>query len=440
MCLTSFIIRRHKKVYIVNIKNCYANETYAQYAKFVIREDYMAKKNNDFFIEKKVWSVVKDELLGCYFMPYVSKILHTYRPLIYIDCFAGKGKFDDGNPGSPLIALDVIDKCQKSTSMESTQIEAIFIDLNYADDLQKNLPKYPWINIISGKYEDNIINILQGKEHYNVFLYIDPYGIKALKCSIFDKLSTEKFNSIELLINMNSFGFIREACHALGTSFNDNTIFDDLVEYDSSKMDNSSKSIDELNNIAGGDYWQEIINLYKAGIIDGYEAETQFSEQYCQRLRQSYKYVLNMPLRIKKGQRPKYRLIHATNHRDGCLLMVDNICNRWEALQEIQSGGQLSLFEENYDNQIVDDTDISNKIFTYFSRYNIDTSLHEALAGFFMEYGPICSTGTVKKNLKKLENNGQIIVNREPRTTVKGKIATYMSEDKGKKVYVRWPQ
>ena len=120
--------------------------------------------------------------------------------------------------------------------------------------------------------------------------------------------------------------------------------------------------------------------------------------------------------------------------------MVDNICNRWEALQEIQSGGQLSLFEENYDNQIVDDTDISNKIFTYFSRYNIDTSLHEALAGFFMEYGPICSTGTVKKNLKKLENNGQIIVNREPRTTVKGKIATYMSEDKGKKVYVRWPQ
>ena len=27
----------------------------------------MAKKNNDFFVEKKAWSVVKDELLGCYF-------------------------------------------------------------------------------------------------------------------------------------------------------------------------------------------------------------------------------------------------------------------------------------------------------------------------------------------------------------------------------------
>lgn len=398
----------------------------------------MAKKNNDFFVEKKAWSVVKDELLRCYFMPYVSKILRTYRPLVYVDCFAGKGKFDDGNPGSPLIALEVIDKCQESTSMKSTKIEATFIDLNYADDLRNNLNNYPWVNIISGKYEDNLANVLQGKERCNVFLYIDPYGIKALKCSIFDELSRKHFNSIELLINMNSFGFIREACHTLGTSFDDKAIFDDLVEYDPSKMDKSSESIGELNAIAGGDYWQDIINQYKAGIIDGYEAEAKFSEQYCQRLRQSYKYVLNMPLRIKKGQRPKYRLVHATNHRDGCLLMVDNICNRWEALQEIQSGGQLSLFGENYDNQIVDDADISNKVTAYFSRYNVDTSLHEALAGFFMEYGPICSTGTVKKDLKKLESTGQIKITRNPSTTGKGKVATYMSEEKGKKVYVRW--
>ena len=400
----------------------------------------MAKKNNDFFVEKKAWSAVKDELLGCYFMPYVSKILHTYRPLVYVDCFAGKGKFDDGNPGSPLIALDVIKKCQESTSMESTHIEATFIDLNYADDLRNNLQEYPWVNIISGKYEDNLANVLQGKERCNVFLYIDPYGIKALKCSIFDELARKHFNSIELLINMNSFGFIREACHALGTSFNDKAIFDDLVEYDPSKMDNSSESIDELNTIAGGDYWKDIINQYKTGTIDGYEAEARFSEQYCQRLKQSYKYVLNMPLRIKKGQRPKYRLIHATNHRDGCLLMVDNICNRWEALQEIQSGGQQSLFEENYDNQIVDDADISNKIFAYFARYRTNTSLHEALAGFFMEYGPICSTIRVKKDLKKLESNGRIVVTREPSTTGQGKKATYMSEEKGKKVYVRWAQ
>jgi len=149
---------------------------------------------------------------------------------------------------------------------------------------------------------------------------------------------------------MNSFGFIREACHAMKTNFDDKELFEDLVEYEPSKMDDSEKSIRELNEIAGGDYWKSIIEQYKNKEIDGYEAEAIFAEQYCQRLSESFNYVLNMPLRIKKGQRPKYRLIHVTNHRDGCLLMVDNICNRWEALQEIQTGGQLSFFPENVEN------------------------------------------------------------------------------------------
>lgn len=398
----------------------------------------MAKKNDDFFVEKKAWSVVKDELLGCYFKPYVSKILHTYKPLVYVDCFAGKGKFDDGNQGSPLIALDVISQCQASTTATGTSIEATFIDLNYAADLQENLKDYPWVKIVSGKYEDNIRSILKNKSGCNVFLYIDPYGIKALQCTLFDDFAKGRFNSIELLINMNSFGFIREACHAMGTTFDDKEIFDDLVEYEPTKMDASDKSIKELNEIAGGDYWQPIIASYKKHEINGYDAESQFAEQYCMRLMQSYTYVLNMPLRIKRNQRPKYRLIYATNHRDGCLLMVDNICSRWQALQEIQSGGQLQLWDENYDNQVVDDDDIEKKTIEHFSQCENWTSLYEALAVFFMKHGPICSTGVVKNILKKLEQEGRLCVLRNPDSTQKGTSTKFMSEEKGKTVSVRW--
>lgn len=398
----------------------------------------MAKKNDDFFVEKKAWSVVKDELLGCYFKPYVQKILYTRKPLVYVDCFAGKGKFEDGNPGSPLIALDIMDQCSAATTLQQRpNIEATFIDLNYADDLRINLSAYPWVRIVSGKYEDNIKSILRGKENSNVFLYIDPYGIKALQCSFFDSFA-KRFNSIELLINMNSFGFIREACHALGTTFDDKAIFDDLVEYEPTKLDASEKSIRELNEIAGGDYWQPIIEAYKKGEIDGYDAEALFAEQYCMRLMDNYTYVLNMPLRIKKGQRPKYRLIHATNHRDGCLLMVDNICNRWQALQEIQTGGQMQLWEENYDNQTVDEDDIEQKTIEHFSQCAHWTSLHDALAVFFMKHGPICSTGTIKNILKGFEKKGRIKVMRNPDRTKSGKPTTFMSEGKNQTVSVRW--
>lgn len=50
----------------------------------------MSKKNDDFFVEKKPWSEVKDQLLGCYLKPYVAKILHTRKPLVYVDCLLEK--------------------------------------------------------------------------------------------------------------------------------------------------------------------------------------------------------------------------------------------------------------------------------------------------------------------------------------------------------------
>jgi three-Cys-motif partner protein len=230
----------------------------------------MSKRNDDFFREKKPWSEVKDELLGCYFKPYVSKILHTYKPLVYVDCFAGKGKFDDGKPGSPIIALDIINECISSTKMETVNINTCFIDLHYATDLKNNLKGYPGIHIISGRFEDEIERYLSDKTGCNVFLYIDPYGIKALQCSIFDRLATGKFYSIELLINLNSFGFMREACRALGTTYNDVFVFDDLVEYEPTIVDISEQSIVELNEIAGGDYWQYIVKDYKNNRINGY--------------------------------------------------------------------------------------------------------------------------------------------------------------------------
>ena len=147
-----------------------------------------------------------------------------------------------------------------------------------------------------------------------------------------------------------------------------------------------------------------------------------------------------MPLRIKKGQHPKYRLIHATNHKDGCLLMVDNICNRWQALQEIQTGGQLKMWEENCNNQILDENDIEKKVIKYFSQFTNLISLNEALAKFFVKHGPICSTSTVRKIIRKIENENYVEIIRNPATTDKGKPSTFMNEGKGKTISLRWLQ
>lgn len=397
----------------------------------------MSKKNDDFFIEKKPWSEVKDALLGNYLKPYFQKILHTRRDIIYVDCFAGKGAFEDGKPGSPLIALHTIEDCLGKTTITQSNIQSYFIDLNYAQELTENLKGYSGVNIVSGKYEEQIERILKSKKGCNVFLYVDPYGIKALDCSMFDSFSSHGFRSIELLINMNSFGFIREGCRVLGVKFEDD-ILEDLVEYDSTLLAADEKSKVELDRIAGGDYWVEIIRKKQKGLITAYEAEAEFSELYCKRLRQSYAYVLNMPLRIKVGQVPKYRMIHATNHADGALLMVDNIFGRWEFMQDIQRKGQMSLFEENVENEMINEEDIRQKVVDFLSKNDTFQRMNPFMADLYSTYGVICPTKILKSIFKALEKSGKLVVKRIPATTEKGRPSTFFADEKNKVTELRW--
>jgi three-Cys-motif partner protein len=407
----------------------------------------MSKNNSDFFKEKKIWSTVKDELLGCYLVPYFSKIFYTKTPILYVDCFAGKGKFDDGKPGSPLTALESLESSlSKYSGNPQPSVSMRFIELNHYEDLEKNLPALHKhrCNVVAGKFEENILPILneerQKNKNLNVFLYIDPYGVKVLNAELFDSL-TSKFNTAELLINLNSFGFIREACRVKKVTFHESEdeIFSDLEEYDSSVLN----SLQELNDIAGGDYWQDIIDSYNAKEIDCYTAEKKFSQKYKERLRNRYKYVLDMPIRLKPNQHPKYRMVHASNHPDGCLLMADNIASRAERLFiDIQSKGQTSFFEESVENEVVDEKTLTDNILTMLENDSEFVRLTPFLADFYNEYGVLCrpaklSSGENGSALKTLERIGYIEVKRDPAITERGTPTKFWSENQKQKVWLR---
>ncbi|WP_158291338.1 three-Cys-motif partner protein TcmP [Desulfosporosinus sp. Sb-LF] len=396
----------------------------------------MTKNNEDFFDEKKPWSVIKDELLGCYLKPYFSKILATQRPVFYVDAFAGKGIFLDGNPGSPLIALEIISKVLSITNFRKPIIKSCLIELNHASDLQENVNKYKDVTVIVGKYEENIEQQLQGKQSQNVFLYIDPYGVKSLHFSIFKKLPVKSLHSIEMLINFNSFGFIREACSAMNVKFDIGDL-EDIVEIDN-VINSSNKPIDDLSEVAGGDYWKEIIEGYKKGIYDGYEAEKRFSDKYCEKLREQFNYVLNMPIRLKMGQRPKYRMIHATNHAQGCVLMNDNMYKRWEALQNLQNQGQISmLLLEDVENQSINKTEMQKEILELMKSHREYVDLNTFHAEFVSKYGVRFSTSDICTELEKLYNANKLEVKRHPELTSKGKPSKFWTTSKDKTVKLR---
>jgi hypothetical protein len=219
----------------------------------------------------------------------------------------------------------------------------------------------------------------------------------------------------------------------------ENEVFNDLVEYDPSRID----SFEEINAIAGGFYWQNIIHDYNNGAIDCYEAEKEFSRQYKLFLNQKYQYVLDMPIRLKERQHPKYRMVHATNHPDGCLLMADNIAKRTERLViEIQRSGQLSLIQQNADNEVVDDCTLMTKVSEMLSTTVNYTRLNRFLANFYNKYGVLCdlprlSSGRGGSILKSIYKSGMIDVIRNPATTNKGKPSTFWQDDHGKTLELR---
>lgn len=406
----------------------------------------MPKDNKDFFKKKKEWSTIKDNLLGCYLVPYFAKILSMGNPILYVDCFAGKGKFDDGNPGSPIIALNSLPtRLNASNHPTIPKVNMKFIELNHAKELENNIPyEYKSLcEVIDGAFENNIISILNkaitSNKKTNVFLYIDPYGIKALNADLFDSLSNS-FNTAELLINFNSFGFIREACRVKKISFreNESEVLKDLEEYDSSVLN----SIQELNDIAGGNYWQNIIEDYRQGNIDCYQAEKEISNKYKLRLRNKYKYVLDMPIRIKSGNHPKYRMVFATNHPDGCMLMGDNIAKRTdELIVDIQHYGQLSLLSETAENETIDYETLTENVKSILNKTTDFIRLNQFIADFYNEYGVLCEVSQLSSGqesiLKTLEKINYIEVKRDPEITEKGKATTFWQENTNHKLLLK---
>ena len=412
----------------------------------------MSKNNSEFFKSKNSWSEIKDRLLENYLPQYFQKILATHRPAYYVDCFAGKGKFDDGSPGSPCIALQIRDKCLSRTTLRGAKIDTCFIDLNYADDLLKNTAEYCNTNgiplIKSGRYECEIAQILSNKKGVNVFLYIDPYGIKALDFALFEQFASYGFNSIEMLINMNSFGFFRDACRVMSVDYHGDEALnnlDDIVEYEPTEVDTSDNSESLLTGIAGGDYWKAIVSDYKNHIISGYQAEQRFSTEYKQQLRKKYTYVLDMPIRMQKGQRPKYRMIHVSDHEDGCFLMAQDMQKRKDELFiNIQQKGQLlmtdviSTMTSSMENESLTVDDISAKLKEHLSHFNGDIGITKLLATFVNDYGLLCEFDMIYDILSDLKDQGLIDIIRNPAfTQSRNQPSAFWNETKDKSVTIR---
>ena len=363
--------------------------------------------SSSFFKEKRAWSRIKDEVLKAYLVPYLAKVSRTRRPIIVADCFAGKGRFDNGEPGSPLIITEAI--AHQLDDPTTQAIKGVFIEKKYYKDLQANIPQAPWCIPLEGNYEermDYFVNNYPSRDQ-NLFLYVDPYGIKSILFSYFEMIRKKKdFHSVELLLNLNTFGFLREACRLLNC-----TVSEKEAPADYERDINSPERLDD---IAGGTYWREIVNRYNVH-QKMQVAEEELINNYCERLKTVFRYVVNIPIKAKLSHIPKYRIVFGTDHEDALLLMVDNMNKRWAKFREEARNNQVALFEIDFPNpsKLVACRDVENEV---ISLIDTEIELKELLVRLAQKFGINFSTTDYKDCLKSMVGN-QIDVSRNPSLT-----------------------
>lgn len=276
--------------------------------------------SDNFFEKKRDWSKYKDFILDYYLTPYLEKVKNLRKPIVIVDCCAGPGRFDDGYDGSPLI----ITKHVKALHNRNIDIRGLFLEKRkkFFNRLQANIAQFSeYAEAKHIDYRGYLDNIRSMAANSTIFLYVDPYGIKELPFSELSDIykAINKHNSsVEVLLNFNSPAFVRCSLVALkmdtkgfdleaGDSFFDETVFN--VE---------GMTIDQMNVIAGGDYWKGIVS---DSSLSFFEKEQKIVESYMKQMNEYFLMVCNYPVRQKYGQLPKYRLIYGTRHEDGILLM-----------------------------------------------------------------------------------------------------------------------
>ncbi len=243
-------------------------------------------------------------------MAYLAKVSRLKKQILLVDAFAGPGRTDDGEDGSPLLI------CEAAEEHAEGIYHAFFVNKN--DDHHQQLQDI----LIAEGYKNSTTTILgDGPSvleaiapmltNQTVFLYIDPFGVECEFDALEAFLDRSKYCSTEILINLQM-----PVVHRLAAK--------DATKGGEQVPDSIIKWHKKLSRIFGGDYWKEC--LFSDG--DTKDREQRLIEKYQKRLASTdyLTYTGSCPIRESPSSQTKYFMIFASRHPHAMALFNDEMC------------------------------------------------------------------------------------------------------------------
>ena len=303
-----------------------------------------------FFERPRSWSLIKYKILDYYLSQYFPKVNQQYKAPAYVaDLFAGRGKFEDGSVGSPLIIARHAYKYQQLLGFRNRVILSEIIEED-RKVLLNNMEEYiqnKVVTVIPGEATDvGKFLLAEIPASRPLFIFLDPFGIKGLSMELLLQVfERAKRGSTELLINFNYRAVQRLSGICKNLASKSDTL---------RKQALTIKSIvdDSLN----GDWWFKIMT--SESIPEDKKLDT-IMENYLNNFRSVFQWIGLVPVTSFRDKKDiKYYLIFASQSQIAIELMNDvTIRARKEALlDEIKEENIDTLFQGNNPNEFIKNT------------------------------------------------------------------------------------
>lgn len=271
----------------------------------------------------------KHEILRRYFEAWLPIMAKWNGRVVYIDGFAGPGRYSKGEDGSPIIVLKSARDHKYSMTVE---LVCIFVEEKFdrckcletvLQELSPTLPdRIKWI-VIPGRFDEHLDKAFefierQKKEVAPTLVFIDPFGISHTPFKTIKNVMTN--SRCEVLINF---------------------MYEEINRFLS--VDKLASDYDEL---FGSEEWRAVINLSGAN-----ERRKAIHDIYLRKLKTVAKYVHSFEM-LNKGNSTDYFLFFATNNLRGLEKMKEAMwkvdgTGSFQFSDHRDSRGQMSLFGAN---------------------------------------------------------------------------------------------
>ncbi|MFD3484954.1 three-Cys-motif partner protein TcmP [Streptomyces sp. NPDC058665] len=292
--------------------------------------------------DKALPSVFKHELLRRY-LPQFGGMTGTHahgKRVVYLDGYAGEGRYENGDPASAEIALQIASDLRSGPGLT---LECFFAEAQAKsfERLGAVIQHYAADGVLArahrGEVDGVLDSVVERAARVPLFLFLDPCGLVLPQERLTEVLAhkrRQKKPPTELLMNFSMMAVWRLGGHVRSPKGNE-------------------KSLQRFDDVCGGTWWREYFADASASAAREGAAEDAIeavAAEYARRLQsRTGMLVQSVPVSHSPRKRPVYRLVFATRSQYGLWVFGDAVARArdkwWEMLEtNEESEGKLTLF------------------------------------------------------------------------------------------------